>query len=571
VLKHPRVALGGDRLALLRQVRQLERRVLRAGRITGGFDEMHRALTRRDEAGEPELGLGLDDQAELAALIDCCEAALAPLTALQGAQEPPALVKAHATVLETLSAGKDGRARIWQQEDGTAAFALFDAFRKAAAAAGQVLTLADYAHTFDRTARSVPVRPQGARHPRVSIWGPLEARLHFADLMVLGGLNEGVWPSNPADDPWLSRPMRAALGLSAPERRIGLSAHDFMTLAAQPRVLLTRAKRHDGAPASASRFLLRLSAHAGPDGIAKGATLDIAKRLDAAGRVAPAKRPAPTPPVAARPRQLSVTTIERWLRDPYEIYARHVLKLKVLDDLEPALEARHRGDMVHRAAELLARLPQSRSSGDIYTDLIACGRVAFGERLDNPDVRSFWWPRFERAARWFAAREAEWRTNRVDSVIEERRAWPVEGLDFTLTGKPDRIDRLTSGGIRVIDYKTGTPPSAKQVEVLLAPQLPLLALMARDGAFGDAVTGAAEELIYAQLSGARREGKLVMIPGTADLIADVERRLRNLIGIYDDPERGYPSRVAVASTRYDGDYDHLARMLEWTESLEDEL
>jgi ATP-dependent helicase/nuclease subunit B len=572
VLKHPRVALGIDRIDLLRSVRQLERRVLRTGRITGGFDAMRRALAARDEKAESSLGLSGEDEEALAALIDRIETAFQPLLAVAtGAHDIASLVTRHAAALEALTADPKGHARIWLGDDGAAAFGLFESLRTAASSSGQILTLSDYTHTFDLAARSVPVRPQGPRHPRVSIWGPLEARLHAADLIVLGGMNEGVWPSNPADDPWLSRPMRKALGLSAPERRIGLSAHDFATLAAQPRVLLTRARRQDGAPANPSRFLLRLKALAGDRAIPAPGLLDFARRLDGADKVTPAKRPMPVPPVAARPRKLSVTTIERWLRDPYEIYARHILNLKVLDRLEPALEARHRGDIVHRAAELLAHLPEADSSGDVFEDLIACGREAFGDALANPDVRSFWWPRFERAARWFAGTEAEWRIERRDSIVEERREWPIDDLGFTLTGKPDRIDLLTGGAIRVIDYKTGTPPSVKQVETFLAPQLPLLALMAREGAFGPAMAAPAGELIYAQLSGARREGRLVTISGGDELIAGVEGRLRQLIETYDDPGRGYPSRVAVQSTRYEGDYDHLARMLEWTEALEDEF
>jgi len=569
VLKHPRVSLGGDRVDLLKAARRLERRVLRGGRIAGGFADIRHAMAARDAKGESELGMTAQDEAELPALVDRIAAALAPLTALDGAHDMATLVAAHADALEKLSADAKGRARAWQGDDGAAAFALFETLREAAAAAGQALTLADYAHTFDREVRAMPVRPQGPRHPRVSIWGPLEARLHFADLMVLGGMNEGVWPSNPADDPWLSRPMRTALGLSEPERRIGLSAHDFTTLAAQPRILLTRAQRQDGAPANPSRFLLRMTALAGGK-LPEPKTLDWARRLDAAEVVTPAGRPVPKPPVAVRPRKLSVTTIERWLRDPYEIYARHVLKLKALDQLEPELEARHRGDMVHRAVELLARMPAAESSGDIYTDLVACGRTAFGAALANPDVKSFWWPRFERAARWFSDVEAGWRTDRVESAIEDRREWHIADLDFTLTGQPDRIDRLSSGGLRIVDYKTGSPPSAKQVETFLAPQLPLLAILAREGAFGPGLARPAEELVYVQLSGARREGRLVTISGGGDLIGETEARLRNLIRIYRDPEHGYPSRVAVQSTRYEGDYDHLARLLEWMEQ-EDEF
>src|SRR5207247_10922809 len=104
------------------------------------------------------------------------------------------------------------------------------------------------------------LRPRFGRHPRLSIWGPLEARLQRADLLVLGGLNEGTWPPSVETGPWLNRPMRTALGLPQPERRIGLSAQDFASALAAGRVLLTRAEREGGAPTVPSRWLARLDA-----------------------------------------------------------------------------------------------------------------------------------------------------------------------------------------------------------------------------------------------------------------------------------------------------------------------
>ncbi|BCW91075.1 hypothetical protein sos41_42530 [Alphaproteobacteria bacterium SO-S41] len=561
LLKHPRVTLGWDRARVLRTARRLEERVLRRERVTGGFDAARTALG--DRTVEPERW----------DLLDAVETALAPLTAL--ARTTPnlsRLVAAHAAVAEALTRDAQGKAGAWSGGDGEAAFALTQDLLDAARHEDQTLPLADYAIVFDGAARGAPVRPQGPRHPRVAIWGPLEARLHSADLMILGGLNEGVWPANPADDPWLSRPMRAGLGLSAPERRIGLAAHDFATLAAQPNVLLTRARRREGAPASPSRFLLRLGALA--DGIRtplpRADMVDLARRLDAAETVIPATRPAPTPPVTARPRELSVTRIEGLLRDPYAIYAEYVLGLRPLDALERELEARDRGTIIHKAAENFARLTDDQRSGDPYADLLSCGRAAFGDTLNEPDVAAFWWPRFERAARFLAARETEWQADRADSVMEEKGTLKLPGLDFTLKGTPDRIDRMHSGGIRVIDYKTGAAPSIKQVETFLAPQLPLLALMAKGGAFGPGMKGDAEALIYAQIGGGRTPGKVTELGDAGAVVAEIEQRLLKLIAKYDDPATPYPSRAGMESTRYEGDYDHLARLGEWGELQEGE-
>lgn len=573
VLKQPDVAIGGDRFDVLRTARQLERRVLRPARVTGGFAAIREAVHERNDDGTSAHHVSAEDERTFAALLGRAETAMRPLSELaRGTHDLGAFVSAHAAVLERLTEDAAGKPRIWIGDDGAAAFDLIENLRNAAAQAGQALGLLDYLHAFDTAARDMPVRPQGPRHARVSIWGVLEARLHFADLIILGGMNEGVWPSNPADDPWLSRPMREGLKLSAPERRIGLSAHDFATLAAQPRVLLTRSRRREGAPANPSRFLLRLTALADSVAIPEPDFCRWASQLDGTSDVTPEKRPMPRPPVAARPRKLSVTTIERWLRDPYEIYARHVLRLRKLDALEPALEARHRGDFIHKAAEMFALLPAGQRSDDPYADLLRCGQKAFGGALDDPDVKAFWWPRFERAARWLVDKDAEWAADRAGFIVEERRDLVLPDVNFTLSGQPDRIDRLTDGRIRVIDYKTGQAPSRPQVDAFLAPQLPLLALMAREGAFGKIVEGEAAELIYAQLSGGRVIGKETKFDeGLESLIGGVAARLRALIGMYDDPERPYPSRVGVQSTRHEGDFDHLARVHEWSETLEMDL
>ena len=569
LLKHPRVTLGGDRIGLLAQARRLERRVLRPARITGGFEAIRSRLN--DEAAKP--GLGADERAAFLALVDRAEDALAPLAALgAGAHALGLLVAAHGQALEALTLEPDrARAAAWRGGDGEAAYQLMQDFAEAAASAPHKLTLFDYALAFDGAARAAAVRPQGARHPRVSIWGPLEARLHSASLMILGGLNEGVWPANPTDDPWLNRPMREALKLSAPERRIGLAAHDFAMLAAQPRVLLTRARRKDGAPSNPSRFLLRLMTLA--DGVGAPIpihpALEIARRLDAAPSAPrPAPRPEPRPPVEARPRELSVTRIETWVRDPYSIYAGAILKLKKLDMLEQELDARDRGDMIHAAIEAFSR--RKTSADDAYETLLACGRASFGPALEDADVRAFWWPRFLRAARWLAEQETAWAATRVASVIEERRAHYYDDIDFTLTGQPDRIDQLTGGGVRVIDYKTGHTPTKRQVTAFMAPQLPLLAAMARAGAFAPEVRGAPEELVYAQIGGGKTVGRLARLEDPEGLTDELEARLKAWVRRFDDPRTPYAPRRAMESMRYGTDYDHLSRFAEWDEPGADE-
>lgn len=570
LLKHPRVALGFERAEMLRLTRRLERRVLRPARVTGGFAQMRTALGELDDKGQSARRLDAAAQAALSELLRAAEDALSPLAALQsGTHRLDRLAAGHAGVLESLTRTAEGRSIAWRGGDGEAAYALMQELA-AAASGGVAMSFSDYVIAFDIAGRGKPVRPQGPRHPRVSIWGPLEARMQSADLVILGGLNEGVWPQNPADDPWLTRQMREALKLSAPERRIGLSAHDFATLAAQPNVLLTRAKRQDGAPANASRFVLRLSALAEGCGapIPGDEALHLARGIDASDRPRPAPRPMPRPPYEARPRGLSVTQIETWVRDPYAIYAREVLGLKKLDAIAEPLGARDRGNVIHKALELFAE--RRRWPEDPYDALVACGQAAFGALMEAPDVRAFWWPRYLRAARFLAAAEAEWATTRAHTLAEVKVVHDFADVNFSLTGKPDRIDRLKDGGVRVIDYKTGGIPSKKQIESFMAPQLPLLAAMARAGAFGADMTGPPADLVYAHISGGKVEGKLVVLPDAEATTDELERRLKARVVKFDDAATPYAPRVAMEKVRYPSDYDHLSRFAEWGEAAEGE-
>lgn len=565
MLKHPCMTLNRSRSWVLQTTRRLERRVLRRERITGGFDVIRRTI----EALPAEDG----DRVAMLDLLETAESGLKPLMAfIGGRHDLAAMATAHRDALDLLTCDhKTGHAGAWKGVDGEAAYGLLQDLIEAGTGAALHLTMEEYAVVVDNAARGVAVRPQGPRHQRVSIWGPLEARMQTADLIILGSLNEGVWPTNPADDPWLSRPMREQLKLSVPERRIGLAAHDFVAMAAQPRVLLTRAKRQGGAPANPSRFLLRLTtlAEGAAAPIPASPLLDIARRLDLTGPPVPAPRPMPRPPREARPRLLSVTRIETWVRDPYAIYAEQVLQLKPLDALMQARNARDRGMMIHKAIELFAGCqPDARDPFDI---LMTCGREAFGAALDEPDIRAFWWPRFCRAARWLADQETKWAAGRLASVVEKRCEYRLEDVDFTLTGQPDRIDRLASGGVRVIDYKTGAVPTKKQVAAFMAPQLPLLAAMAAAGAFGDDLKGHPEQLVYAHVSGGKIEGQVMLLENPAELVAELLARLRARIIQFDDEKTPYQPRRAVQSTRHRGDYDHLSRLDEWGGTNEAEL
>ncbi|MCY1707068.1 double-strand break repair protein AddB [Pannonibacter sp. SL95] len=430
---------------------------------------------------------------------------------------------------------------------------------------------------FSALIAGTAVRRRLPGDPRIQILGPMEARLQRPDLVILGGLNEGVWPQRTRNDPWLNRPMKRDLGLEPPERRIGAGAHDFVQGMGARRVILSRAARADGAPTVTSRWLQRLLTLAGPQAEAEMAArgrrwLDLTTRLDRPdGPVTPAARPEPKPPLAARPRQLSVTEIERLVRDPYAIFARRVLGLEPVDPVGGAPGAADKGTIIHDA---LARFLADWDGPFDHTAvarLTEIGEEVFAPLDAFPAVRALWWPRFLRIAEGFVAWERS-RDPRVSNRFVEIGGGAelvLPGAEFRLTGRADRIDLLTDGTLSVIDYKTGQAPSQKQVDALLSPQLPLeVAMITRGGFAGIPSDRPVSELLYLQLKGAREalseQGRTPKDMSVGELAEASWQRLEALIAAYQDEAKGYLSRARVEKERdMNGPYDHLARVKEW--------
>jgi ATP-dependent helicase/nuclease subunit B len=418
-------------------------------------------------------------------------------------------------------------------------------------------------------------RPGGA-DPRIHIWGALEARLQSVDLLVLAGLDEGVWPAATRTDPWLSRAMRAEIGLPPPERRIGQAAHDFAEGFAAPRVIVSRAEKRDGAPTVASRWLQRLGALLGEEAAAamraRGARyIDLARDIDRVDIPRPIKRPKPTPPVAARPRSLSITEIETLVRDPYEIYAKHVLRLEELELPGRVPDFALRGSLMHEAIGDFTRDWTGAYDAAAEARLQEVGRRVLAEIADFPDVHAIWSFRFAAIARWLIG----WEHERSPKIAERRAEisgkldLQVPGEPFFLRGRADRIDLRHDGALEVLDYKTGTPPSAKQLLLGLSPQLGLEASMVRLGAFDEAHRGRTiANLSWIGLSRVERGEPLknaVEEGWTADQVGDRSLELlRELITAFDSQAWPYRSRARpMFEQRYESPYDHLARVHEW--------
>jgi ATP-dependent helicase/nuclease subunit B len=421
------------------------------------------------------------------------------------------------------------------------------------------------------------VRVTGAVHPRLKILGAIEARLVQADRLVLAGLEEGTWPRGAPIDPFLSRPMRKTLGLPSPERQVGLSAHDFAQAACAPRVALVHSERRAGAPAVESRWLWRLRT------LARGAGLGVpgrpevlawARRLDAPDTVEPAPRPAPTPPVEVRPKKLSVTRIERWLRDPYETYARYILRLKVLDPPDQPVGPRERGTAVHEALERFAR----DHDGELPDEAETLIRLYLEEALRAAGLPEGRMARETALARnlapWLIDLERRRRPGATLRVEEEGTlTLQVAGQPFILTAKADRLE-VRGDLVDIIDFKTGQAPSAKQVREHLAPQLTLTAAILKAGGFsalpGKRVPG---DLVYVQVKGGRTVGlELVRASGDeSGVMADAAReKLERRIAAFMNPNVAYLSRAMPQFISDAGDYDHLARVREWSVAADDD-
>ena len=452
VLKHPLVSGGLDRVEWLSGVRALDLR-LRGVRPPTGL------------AG---IGARLGELPEGAADIwERARAALAPLD-----DRRPCDAAAFVARVRAAAEALAGEA-LWSAPAGRA---LADWWNEVEADAGLlgVLDPADWPALLDSLLEGRAVRPPQGGHPRLAILGLIEARLAHTDLMIAGGLNEGVWPALPSPDPWLAPRIRRELNLPSAERRIGLAAHDLQNLLGAPSVLLTRARRGEGAPTVASRFWLRLEAMSGglkPD----DRTLALARTLDRPERVERAARPAPRPPAAARPRRISVSDADRLAADPYSFYAARVLGLSALAGLGEEPDALWRGNHVHAILDEWHR----RDGGDPHR-LVPRALAHLDAQGEHPLLRALWQPRLLRSLGWVAERLTRDR-DAGRAVLDTEVVAKLERGGVTLRGRIDRVDRLAEGGLAIVDYKTGGAPSAAMVRAGYALQLGLNGLLLQEG------------------------------------------------------------------------------------------
>ena len=599
LLKHPLCRFGLSELQMSKAVAALELLALRGGReetTLGNLDALlaHQMTLHAGDRHPPHWRTALSDDAPLAAedLARRIKAAIEPLEQAFVYLDP---LRGRLTSRLTLAewAERSGRvieamclddagdlASLWSGEAGEKLSNLFAELMEC----GSALE-ADGPQWIDIVAAFIAgesIKPRAMRHPRVFIFGALEARLQSVDTVIIGGLNEGVWPGQTANNPFLSRSMKTSIGLEPPERRIGQLAHDFEMANGTRHIIYSRALRQGSTPAVASRWLQRLLALGGEDFAEalkrRGESYrHWAMMLDDSETQDPARRPAPTPPADLQPKSYSFSEVGRLRRDPYAIYARRILKLDPLDEFNRDPGAADRGTLYHRIIELYSReehVPGTPASEDAMMRVL---NACFDEENLPAHIDIVWRPRFVAVAREFLAWEKDRRPMVRRSYVEARAGQDIPEAGIRLTGVADRIDIKTNGKADIVDYKTGLSPTVKQARSLLDPQLALEAAALMRGAFRDAGTPTPEDLIYVRLRPGERFGTDVVnnenakatakaVPkSAAELATDSIDQLAKFIKALREGKNGFVSRLIPEEQQsYGGEYDHLARVSEWS-------
>jgi ATP-dependent helicase/nuclease subunit B len=580
LLKHPLVRIDLGDLDAGRAIRALERHALRGPRLRRWVQlrgRLQQEAIPRDDRPPSEaklsrlaLAVALTDRLQTLSTEACAAFDSTGTAPLDDA------AVALTTVIEAL-AGQNA----WAGPDGGAAASVLSGLIEGGSALGQV-TPGQHAELVAGLLADATVRTGGATHPSLRILGAIEARLVRADRMILAGLEEGVWPGPAPTDPFLSRPMREKLGLPPPERRLGQTAQDFVQAACADEAILVHVERRGGQPAVKSRWLWRLEmltrgadAEKTPVKIARPTGIvGVARALDAPppGPARYARRPEPTPPVVRRPREMPVTGVERWVRDPYAVYAGRILGLKKLERPGADAEAMARGNAIHDAIERIALTwPEALPNG-CEAEIETFIHDALRDRGFEDHVMARETPLARNCARWLAGWERERRARGATLLVEQsgRISFDAPAGPFVLTARADRIE-LDAEGAAVIDFKTGRTPKRKEVAAGFSPQLTLTAAILAGGGFAGAPPTEATELLYVKVTGRKSPGEIVDVgkgaktdPAPAVLAAEQLAHFQDWVAHFDAVETPYASWLAPQLMgTFGGNYDHLARVWEW--------
>ncbi|MBB5692111.1 double-strand break repair protein AddB [Muricoccus pecuniae] len=569
-LKHPLCSGGMPRQAWMQAVRELERYALRGPRPGAGLEGLRRAA----EAIRHE-----EPRARVRAMLDALEAALGNFRALEREVRPPAdLLADHLAAAEALASTDElpGGLRLYRGEEGEP-LAVHLASLEPAMRALPPLEAAAWPALFDALLEG-PLAPgvrtvrgrKGASHPRVQILGLLEARLQSFDRVVLGALEESVWPLATDPGAWMSRPMRAAFGLPAPEARIGRVCADFFLSAlSAPRATLSRARKRGGSPTVAARWLTRIETFLngqGLGGLETSPATGWAGLLDMPDVARPCARPAPAPPAALRPRRIGVTDVWLLKSDPYAWYAKRVLKLRPLDDLDAEADAAEYGNIVHHmVSRWLTLCDGDPRCTEAAAHFEAATEEALAEFAPRPGLVAYWRPRLARIAEFVLDEE-----RRRDGVAT-RHAEISGGIELPcgvrLEGRADRVDVMKDGSLVLIDLKTGAPPNNSEIADGRAPQMPLEAAIAARGGFAGIPAAGVSSLEHWHVSGGWEAGTAVPFRPKDSTLPEVSENafeaLNTLVQDFLLGDRPFLARPHPARAPKGDEYDHLSRLAEW--------
>ncbi|MXP13905.1 double-strand break repair protein AddB [Altererythrobacter confluentis] len=543
LVQHPLVKMDDERADWLRQARKMELE-LRGPRPAPGLDALD---AYADKAGVPGWWQSV-------------RAALDPVLDARGTRPLAQMLDVLAAAAEDLAGDA-----VWSREDGRTLSAMVEDLRDHSRHVGTMVE-AHEIHTILRDVmEQIAVRPPYGGHPRIAIYGLLESRMSRADLVICAGLNEGVWPATPATDPMLAPTVLRALGVPGADFRIGLSAHDLAGALGAPEVVLSRAQRDISGPAIPSRFLLRVRALLGNDLLKRHeltTATQWATQIDDAPAAAPYPRPQPSPSAEQRKVRISVTALDRLRSDPYQFYAGSILRLPELDSLDAEPSAAWRGTAAHEILEKwhVSARPMVEVAAEVLQQMNA-----------HPLMRALWQPRLMRALEWVELEISSY-DGRKPVLFEKWGKMDVRGVE--IFGKADRIDTLPGGRLVIVDYKTGGPPSARQVDAGFSLQLGTIGLMAEHGGFDD-VEGEAARFEYWSLaksdksqtgfgyiSSPVKDGSNRSKLEAEDFLPKAEDYLHHALDSWILGDEPFVARLNPDAVTYNT-YDQLMRLDEW--------
>ena len=583
LLSHNLTTGGGGHENFRSHVRLLEKKILRGPKPDKpAFDGINEKIEQK--LSDPYEPISQEEADHLQALIQKLTPILNPLLDSIDSSKPlKEWLETHITLLEQLCQREDqaGAEILWAGDDGEAAASFLSELYEQALYLGNI-TAQEYYDILEHFMKAQMIRPNYGTHPRLIILGLMEARLYHADRFILAGLNEKTWPPETQADMWMSRPMRKEYGLPDPDRVIGQAAHDFVENFCAAEVFMTRSVKLDNSPSVPSRWWQRMDTIAASLGTSftKSSSeiyKEWARTLNHSdAKPKPTERPQPCPPRRYRPKKLSVTAIEKWMMDPYTIYARHILKLKKLRPLEEDVDAAEKGSIMHHIFDQFITAYPETVPEDAQEIILNMAQDTLGEHINNAAMENFWWPRFVRLSSWFVENEKNWRKNykpaktEVDGALDIK----IEETRFTITARADRIDLKVDNSYAIIDYKTGTPPSKSEIISGSKPQLSLEAAILLKVGYKELKSGPIDYIGAWKLSGGYPQADkkdLFLLSDREDpnqIAEDAIDGLKTLVHTFDNDNTPYmsfpnlPDQIPPSCQ----DYVHLARVKEWAET-----